>query len=286
MKRNAVVRIVCYSVLLVVLLGVLLAGLGIGQLHFDISLGSGGEPINGEVAVDASKIQNLEIEWVDGSIDICIATDGSSDIRIREEGADDESHRATWKIRGKTLVIEYSQPSIQIGFVSMPDKDLTVEIPADWVCGSLDIESVSASIDVTLLEASRIDVENVSGECRFSGCKAGEVDISTVSGNVEYMGDVQELECESVSADCKIIPDNAPQVLKLESVSGNLIVGIMEDVGFTTRLDSVSGHIYSDFSTDSFGGNQTYGDGGCRIEADTVSGDIEIKRMEIRLTGE
>lgn len=283
MKTNAIVRIVCYSLVALLLIAILLAGLGVGQLTFHFG-NSGGEPINGELRVDAADVQNIEIEWVSGDITLSVATDGSQQILIRESGASGDQREATWEIRGQTLVIRDAEPGFTLGFTSTQDKDLTVTFPAGWFCNDLDIETVSGSVEISVLSASRIEVEGVSAQCRFSGCTAKDVSISTVSGNVTYLGDVDTLDCKSVSASCEIFPDNLPRELRLESVSGDLIVGLLEPAGFTTALDSVSGKVYSDFSTTSAHGNQTYGDGSCRIHADTVSGDIEIRRMEIRLT--
>lgn len=288
MKRNAIARIVIYSIVALLLIGLLLMGLGIGQFRLDLNLGTGsGEPLTGEIAVEADRIQNIEIEWVSGNIDIRVATDDSREIRIMESGYTDEEHQAVWEIRGKTLVIQYSEPSVQFGFVSSPDKDLTIVFPAGWVCGNLDIETVSGGVNVTLLTASEIELENVSAKCLFESCTAREVTASTVSGEVEYRGHVDNLDCESVSADCKVVlTEEGADRLTMEAVSGDLIVCLWETTGFSANIDSVSGNIYSDFHTASSGGDQVYGDGNCRLEAETVSGDIQIRKMEIRATSQ
>lgn len=284
MKANAITRIVIYSIAALLLVGLLLMGLGVGQFRFDFTTGSG-EPLTGEIEVDASEIQNLEIEWVSGDIDIQVATDGSRVIRVYESGYEDEENGAVWEIKGQTLVIRYRKPAIQFGFVSTPNKDLTIVFPAGWACGKLDIETVSGSVNVLLLSASEIELENVSADCLFEYCAAQEVSVSTVSGNVEYRGKVSTLECKAISADCKVVlTESGADRLTLESVSGDLVVGMWESLGFSAAIDSVSGHIYSDFQTTSGGGKQIYGDGHCLLEADTVSGDIEIVKLEYRFT--
>lgn len=286
MKANAITRIVIYSVVVLLLLGLLLTGLGIGQfmIHFD----SGSrEYITGELCVEASKIQNVEIEWVCGNIDIRVATDGSQGILVSESGYAGEELRAVWEIKGQTLVIKYSEPIFNIGFVSTPDKDLTIIFPADWSCQTLDIETVSGSVDVMLLSATEIKLECVSADCLFESCTADSVELNTVSGDVEYRGKVNTLDCEAVSADCKVLMmESGAKRLTMEAVSGDLIVAIREDIGFSASIDSMSGSIYSDFNTTSSGGKQTYGDGSCQIKLDAISGDIEIRKMELRLTEE
>lgn len=283
MKANAITRIVIYFVLILVLLGILLSGLGVGVLRFDLG-GLSGEYITGEGAVDASTIENIEIEWVSGDIDIHVATDGSDQIRFSESGNAGEDLRMVWERKGTTLIIKYSKPSIRIGFISTPDKDLDVIFPAGWYCDNLDLSTVSGSVNITLLSANEIELESVSASCKLD-CTAKDVSLNTVSGKVEYHGEVETLECESVSADCSVILlDSVPERLTLNAVSGDLIVGMTETMGFSATLDSLSGNIYSDFNTTTQNGKKIYGDGSCQISADTVSGNINIKKYEIRLT--
>lgn len=240
MKGNAIVRIICYSLIAVILTGVLCLGIRAENWNLAFHLGgNSGEPIQGELQVDAAKIENIEIEWVAGDVKLSAATDGSQQICVTETGASKEEHRAVWEIQGKTLVIRFCKGSIGFGS-SMPSKDLAITVPAGWVCNNLDIESVSGSVDV---------------RCALNS-----------------------LECESVSGSCSIYPTNIPKQLNLESVSGSLILGIPEDVGFRVDLDSVSGKIRSDFGTTFQDGQQVYGDGSCQIDAETVSGDIQILR--------
>lgn len=278
MKTNAIIRILLYSLAIFLLLGILLTVLGVGQLRFDLGTLSG-EYITGDGAVDADQIRNIEIEWVSGDIDIRLAAGDSQQILFSESGYAGDNLRMVWEQKGDTLIIKYSQPTVNIGFISTPDKALQIDIPADWYCENLDITTVSGSVDVMQLKAAEIELENVSATCTLE-CSAQEVSITTVSGEIEYRGEVDTLECETVSADCSLMLDRAPRQLKLESVSGDMIVGLPENAGFTAKLDSVSGDIYTDFATSTHNGSQVYGDGSCQIGADTISGDIEIKRYE------
>ncbi len=289
MKRNAIVRIILLSILALVLICVLLAGLGIGSLQFEIPLNSSGTEMDGEITLSAEEIRNLEIEWVSGSVNIQIATDGSQEIRVWESGTKD-APKATWEKKGQTLVLHYNKPVIQFGFVNTPSKDLTIVFPVGWYCNELDIETVSGDVNVLLLSMGKLKLDSVSANCIFETCTAKEVSVSTVSGEVEYRGEVGDFSCESVSGDCKMVlvaTDETSIVterIQMKAISGDLTIALTEEIGFTTELDTVSGHIYSDFATNSMGGDQVFGDGSCQIQADTVSGDVYIKRLEYRLT--
>ena len=112
------------------------------------------------------------------------------------------------------------------------------------------------SIDVTDLT-----VDNVSGELDFSGfCRSAEV--STVSG------------------DCTLTLTSAPNSIDLDSVSGQLVVALPENTGFTANLDSLSGKLYSDFATTYQDDTMRYLDGACKITMDSVSGNLRIRQSK------
>lgn len=280
-KSNAILRIVLCAAVILVLSAVLIFFMQGRELP--LLIGDIGEEIRGEIALEGDEVQNLQIEWVSGHIHLKIATDGSQQIRVSVAGG--EQKPAYWQIKGKTLILRYSRPSIGISGIMDMDKNLTVTVPADWCGQRLDIETVSGTVKADLLNVADIDVENVSAECLFESCWANAVSLETVSGNVEYRGRVLELDCETVSADCKILltEENARR-LTMEAVSGDLIVCIPEEMGYSASIDSVSGNVYSDFHTTHQNGKTVHGDGFCKIDSDSVSGDIEIRKMEVRPT--
>ena len=95
-----------------------------------------------------------------------------------------------------------------------------------------------------------------------------------------FEGQTDSLELASVSANCTAKLNNNPKDVDLETVSGDLCLILPQDCGFTMSLDSVSGELMSDFPTTMHNKRYTYGNGVCKISADTVSGDILIKLPE------
>lgn len=279
MKRNAIARIIIYSVLILVLAGILLSGLSNNGLYWDRD---DSNYVTGGGSIDMSQIENLQIEWVSGNVDVTIVPDTESKISFSETNG--EETPLVYEVKGKTLIIRFSKQSLKVNFGSFsgPKKDLTVEIPASWSCQSVDITSVSANVSVLLLEANDVEIENVSGKTELwleNGC--GSVSIETVSGEASFIGKCDEFECNSVSGSCDVFLDGAAKSISLESISGELTVSIYKEYGFTASIDSVSGKIYSDFSTVISGGKHTYGDGKTRIDAETVSGNIYIREAMI-----
>lgn len=104
--------------------------------------------------------------------------------------------------------------------------------------------------------------------------------LTTVSGDLSYSGTLDELSCDGVSAKCSVELLSPARQIELDCVSGDLILTLAEDMGFTASIDSLSGNISTEFDTATRGERHIYGDGSCNIEADTVSGDIIIKKRK------
>lgn len=278
MKTNAIVRIVIYSLIILLLLSILGVGLGIGMFAFDMGF-DGRDMIEGsEGSVPAAQVRKLNIEWVDGSIDI--KTADTDTIRFRESGYTDEDKQMVWKQTGDTLTIRFSKSAFQIGFVSIPSKDLEIVVPQSWVCDELDIETVSGDVRVNGITANDLELDCTSAECEFSLCTAKEVSLTTVSGDLIYSGSFDSLRCDGVSAKCNVTPTSPASEIQMDCVSGDLILNLSPSMGFSATLDSVSGKISTEFDTTNRGDQYIYGNGSCHIEADSVSGNIIIKKTD------
>ncbi len=93
MRRNAIIRIIIYCILIVVLLGILLGGIGLQTYvwHFDtthevVSMGNG--------QVNASEVRKLNIEWASG--DITIESGDTDTITLSESGAAPEDRKMAY----------------------------------------------------------------------------------------------------------------------------------------------------------------------------------------------
>ena len=73
MKRNAIARIVIYSLIVVILVGVLVHGMDWDGFHFDWDLGDDAQVVTGTASVEPSSIKHIRIEWVDGLVDVATA---------------------------------------------------------------------------------------------------------------------------------------------------------------------------------------------------------------------
>lgn len=284
MKTNAIIRIVIFSVVILLLLGILLAGLGIGMFILDFDSGyststeaftSGGGTIDPDDI--ENKIENINVEWASGSVLIYPADVEA--IEIHEAGNISEGQEMVYAINEKTLKIYYSKPSIKIGFFSTPKKDLTIVVPNGWLCDKLSIDAASADISLRNFEGITVDIDTASGDNSFQNCSISNVDIDTASGGVSYVGHVTDLDCDSASADITAVLTSLPNSISIDTASGDLDLTLPEsNNGFTVTIDSLSGKFTSEFETAMRGDAYIYKNGTCDIEIDGASGDVTIKK--------
>ncbi len=281
MKSNAIIRIIIYSVLILLTLSILAGIFLIRQYSFDG--GQFSSVVTGRtVNIPGSTVKRLEIEWVSGTV--TIAYGDTQDIAFSESSRNEKAEEMVWNQSGDTLTIQYSRPAFNIGIVGLntitPPKDLTITVPRDWECRELEIESVSSDLRISEISCGKLSVENVSGYCELQNFSADKISLETVSGNACISGGFETLDVEAVSADCEVYCLGQPKKIGLDGVSGDLDLYLMESVGFTCSSDSLSEDFYSDFPTTISGDKHIYGDGSCIIEVDCVSGDVSIHKFD------
>ena len=281
MKTNAIIRIVLFSLAIIVLGGILVAGIGLNMYSFDFSFGEGNTGItDGTVgtqgSVPADRVRDIKIDWVAGTITL-IPDENASDITFWDEGAEDEKHQMIWKQSGDTLSIQYEKSKVYVGIqVTEESKDLTITVPADWVCRSLEIDAASAEVQVVDLTLGEVDFDGASGICTFENCIVGELDVDTASGDLFYNGQLETLNVSSMSANCEVVLTKAPREIDLESMSGDLFLTLPEDCGFSVDMNAMSSDFSTDFETVTTNGRHVHGDGSCRIDIEAMSGDVCI----------
>jgi DUF4097 and DUF4098 domain-containing protein YvlB len=173
-----------------------------------------------------------------------------------------------------------------------------------------DVEAHSQSGDVQIRDAgARLDVESLSGDVVITGVK-GETNVTTVSGSVELTGGRADMELESVSGDIDLRDIVAKQVrtkttsgdvsfagqiidggrYEFITHSGEIVLALPSDIGAELSVSTFNGGIESDFPITLKAGehgigaaqakrlNFTVGRGTARINAETFSGDITLKR--------
>lgn len=300
MKTNAIIRIVLFSIAILVLLGILASFLLVRNFVIDLNKSGFTEVIDemfsindsGVVSVDgtgrsgvydATQINELEIDWVAGTI--VIQPGDTNAIHFEESAVSDAKYQLVAKQSGDKLVIEFCEENFSgftfnfgVSINNTVSKDLVITVPADWECESLEIDTASARVEVQDLNLRKVEFDGASGLCIFDNCMIEKLDIDTASGNVRFSGTLETLDFDAASANFNAVLQNVPQRLTMDSMSGDLDITLPAECGFTASVDVMSGDFSSEFPTSVSKGNYSYGDGSCRIDVVAMSGDITVRK--------
>lgn len=285
MKTNAKARIILWSVVALVLTGVLVWFLlphG-GYRGSDKKNGFGGGTQSGsdenapaaaaatvtwdgsQPATDGSThkadgVTGLKIDWICGSVQI-EAVDGD-EVEFWDDYSSTGSgeYAMDWGFDGSTLEISYCK---DVPFaVTLPEKTLSVRVP-EQLLQTIEIETVSASVSVGVMTLDSLKIDSISGSQSLNTVHADSIELSTTSGSIS--GD-------ALSA----------RELDAESISGSIeFSGTFTDAEFDTTSGSVRasfGQAPEKLDADSISGSFTFilpSDSFFRCKLDTVSGDLD-----------
>ena len=291
MKRNAIARIIIWSLVAVLLTSLLVVGISSSPSSFfsgDWSLGAMGVTyknsalynVGGGTVTD--EFQSIEVNWTNGKINI-EAYDGEDTV-ISETEVEEKENKLRWRVEDGVLKIQQMAAGMRFGLKKTPKKTLTVKIPSSAAekLKSVNTDSVSAEVNIIGVAASdKIEIDTVSGGANLKNIKTEKLDIDTVSGNIKAAGEFTELESDSVSGDVTVSSATPLKKLDCDSTSGNIRLTIPKNSGFTLKADTVSGDISCGLPTVSESKNRRVcGDGSADFETDTVSGDLIITSAE------
>lgn len=262
MKTNAMVRIIVYTLTIVLLVFLLCVGLGLREFTVDLGHGSG-TTVEGEVTFEASKIQNMEIDWAAGSVSIrAVDTDHITVTEVMPENCE---YKMTYKVSGNTLKLSYSS-SFNIGFGgwSGPSKDLIITVPIGWVCEELEIDGAALDIDLDGITVGDLELDGASCELNFVG-SADQVDIDGASARIslEFANRVSEINVDGASCELEVI--------------------LQKDCGFQVEMDGLSCRFHSDLHYSVGNGTYSYGDCHCKINVSGVSCNVNILQHPVNV---
>ena len=295
-KQNKWPKIILYSVLVILVIGLLVAALSI-HIHSrwrdlmhavegdqEISFFFDDEddfltPVSGEpVLIGAEDVSEILVEWISG--DVHVAAGDVEKIRLQENGSGEPLQ---YVVKNGELEVRFSKKIKGISWSAsdnLPSKDLTITVPKGWSGRELEVHSVSADVEVRDLQLAEVTYQGVSGKCRIENARVDEMTVQTVSGDVTVNGEIWELECEGVSADCDLTVTNVPREITMEGVSGDLRLTLPADAGFTVEMDGLNKDLDTDFPVTCKNGKYIAGNGGCEIEIEGVSGKAKIMKAE------
>ncbi len=253
MKQNAIIRIVCYSLVFFVLLGIMLSVMGVGQFVFH--LGSEAPENTGSGSVSAADVTELDINWAAGNV--TVQTGDTDQITFTESGNFDDTYAMVYAIANDKLSISYAKPSVQIGFSSQPSKDLTITVPQDWVCRELKLDGAAINMKIV-------------------GVRIGHLDIDGAACKVSFEGTVETVKCDGAACELRMVCMERPREIDLDGASCRLDLTLPAGCGFSVEMDGLGCDLDAEQDYSTRDGVSRFGDEYCRITADGLSCKIDI----------
>ncbi len=268
-------------------------------------------------AFDTPDRTRLRVKNPAGLVSVDASENGRTTVELEPLRNDDATReaieRAKVELNGNEVLVEigvggkgFGVGPAWISFGRTPQVGVRIRCPegADLECttasadvaatGRLgEIEVKTASGDVAVEHVSGLRVQSASGDVRAATID-GEARLQTVSGDVRLgtvtgpvsttlvSGDFAiedahgDLSAKSVSGDQRIGAVRAGEI-KLQSVSGDVRVGIRPGTRLRIDASSTSGDVSSELDVKD-SPSETQGGSEARLQAKTVSGDVEITR--------
>lgn len=253
--------------------------------------------IEGPKVIDLGVVRKLKVALVRGQVDIV----GHDEPTTRVEVHSVAGKELRVAIDGDSLEIDHPQLrwdnfiDVFRSFRGSASADVSILVPRDVALkfgvvsasalisglrGDATISTVSGDLVIDGLEGD-ITLNSVSGELAVQG-HVGKIAAHTVSGDVTLSGRIRTLTCDGVSSDVFLDVQGAPDLIKVNTVSGNVTTRLEEGYGADYRINTVSGRIQlDDASVTGVRGTYTgkYGTlerNWLELRANTVSGNVSV----------
>ncbi len=224
--------------------------------------GDHGGALLGEVRVtfDAGRL------WVNGPRDVSFRRRHGLDLTIKAPAGS--------RLAAKTASADVSCVG-ELGALNVVTA--SGDVTASSVTGPAAVQTASG--DIVIRDAATATVNTASGDVHFDRIR-GEAKLHTVSGDVRVSRCDGSVDGHSVSGDVDI-SGVATGNVSLNSVSGDLIVGVVPGIGVYLDLASTTGDIRRDLDEDADGEGTS---AAAQIRCRTLSGDILIRRASTSTT--
>ena len=277
MKRNKVLSIgfvVCTVVLVLTVVTSIKTIVGFAGISLPNE-----EKYNIGDAVIGDKINNLDIDWTEGKVNIEYHSDETVEISEKSKKTISEDKKMRWQVEDGTLRIRYEKPGIHLLSFTSLQKELTVTLPEGIALDNVNIDATSAELNIPDLQAQDLNLDVTSGEIH-AAAKAQRVTAGATSGDIylEIMEDAETISVSSTSGSISIEGNGADKV-STGITSGSIDV-VMKNVA-DFKADTTSGTINADIEeaqtvkVESTSGDVNVSFAGIKtLDIDSTSGDI------------
>ena len=159
------------------------------------------------------------------------------------------------------------------------------DVSVDGADGEVSIDTGSGDVEVRSVRGPELSVDTGSGAVSISGVESPEIEIDTGSGEVRVLGArTGRVGVDTGSGDVTIETVAGSASMSVDTGSGDVVISVPDDYAGDIHLETSSGRLHTDLpitllrkDDDEIVGR--IGDGGsARIEIDTASGDLGIRR--------
>ncbi len=146
---------------------------------------------------------------------------------------------------------------------------------------SFSMQSTSGDVRAEDSSISDFSLQSTSGDVHTARIKSGIINASSKSGDVRAAAEAKEWRTSSISGEVSITAEG-DAMIKVSSVSGDVNLHLQnQGNGYEANIRTVSGMRSLTFEGSNSNlyrnGSYVFGNGGCKIEAGTTSGDIRIR---------
>lgn len=282
-------RVVCLiSVLIMTLLS--LCGCSVYYMYKDAEKYSSGA---GEIT---EKIERLDIEWLQGEVQVLPAPEGVENVVLEETASRTMTKNTAVHhyVDGKTLKIRYAKAGESLLLVLK--KNLRIYVPNELLSMEIDSESADVRIgkvttdDCTIRVGSgdgRIDgmtvtrhmaCEFLSGNLRgTANCSGADLEFKTGDGLIDFAPTTcRNFSVVMGSGDVTLTFDECPANGGFDMAGGKMNLYLPETADFTLTMEVLSGKLNTDFEYERDGKHYVFGDGTNRFDARAASGAVNI----------
>lgn len=244
------------------------------------------------------QVDSIQLDWRGGDITVYVSSDDK--VKVAQRGVKNTPEEQFFHTSFSDGTLTVSNGSTIAGLPIGPfhysiGSDLELYLPKKTY-EALTLKSGSGDVHLDRLDADTLDISTSSGDISLSGefreltltstsgdllgrgVTAETVHIRTTSGDVNYAGDVSKIEATSTSGSLIFRTGRMVENASLHSTSGDAMLYLPENDGFTAKLSSSSGDLICDFTGLDGGRAFQYKDGGAEIRVETTSGDAFLLR--------
>ncbi len=143
----------------------------------------------GDGTVPADNVQRIDIDWVDGIIQILPCDDRYISLTESAGSELSEGSEVRWRVlEDGTLSVKYRSSSWFLG--SGSGKNLTLRVPRELLeqMQSVHVKADSANVYLKEVTSVALSVETVSGDLRMRDCACDALNLHTKTGDLDFEG--------------------------------------------------------------------------------------------------